>query len=349
MAQFRNFLYFLSKTDKKIIDRCPNITKDIQASLGFFVLLTGVFALISGSYSVSNMFTYVDKNSKLPEITFGGKFLSFLIGLIYSIFIMAIDREIVSASSKRVLIFRFPLAIIISLIISVPIEMKIFDQRIIASLKDKYEKEKEERLRRTKEDLGLPRIQGEIDNKKKDRENALIKYNNAVAAKYAELVGEKKDEYTGRPGEGKAFRLADENIRRYDSLIKKIDTSIAELTKVYRDSSNKVAPVSISNPYDLLSKYMKLNEITQEYESANRLSWGILILFFLFETIPSLIKFFTPRSEYDTILENRRISNINSAISIFEKQNSMLKLKSIDDITIGNKNGVDNMLNSQST
>jgi hypothetical protein len=349
MLNFRNFLYFLSKTDKKIIERCPKITKDIQASLGFFVLLTGVFALISGSYAISNMFTYVDENMQLPAITFGGRLSSILIGLLYSIFIMAIDREIVSASSKRVLLFRFPLAIIISLIISVPIEMKIFDQRITASLKERYQKQKGALLKTNREISGLPKIEKEIIDKQREREDVFGKYNSSIAARTAELVGEKNVEYTGKPGVGRAYRLAEENIKRYDSLVKKLDTSIVKLKNEYSVASLNVAPAHADNTYDLLSKYIELNTITQDNESANRLSWGILILFFLFETIPSLIKLFTPRSEYDAILENRRISNISSVELIFEKQSSVLKLKSIDDITIGNQITVENMLDSQST
>ena len=68
----KKFLLFLSKTDNDILKHCTKFTTDIQVSLGIFVLFTGVLALFSGSYAISNMFVFEDPNTMVPVMKWYG-------------------------------------------------------------------------------------------------------------------------------------------------------------------------------------------------------------------------------------------------------------------------------------
>ena len=134
------FLYFLSKTDTDIIRHCPSSTRQTHLTLGFFVLMTGMLAFISGSFAISNMFVHENAMGR-PQMAMTGWILSPVIGIIYATFIMAIDREIVSATTRWAVIFRLPLAIAITLIVSLPVELQLFESKLLKQLTDAQKNE----------------------------------------------------------------------------------------------------------------------------------------------------------------------------------------------------------------
>jgi len=123
-------LLFLSNTDEDVIVKCTKRTINQQIALGAFVLFTGIFAFMSGSYAVSHLFAEYDYVTKETHISGMGIIYSILIGLTYALFIMQIDREIVSTVNKKAAALRIPLAIIIGLVIALPIELKLVEGRI---------------------------------------------------------------------------------------------------------------------------------------------------------------------------------------------------------------------------
>lgn len=275
----RKFLYFLSKTDADVVERCPQHSRNIQLTLGFFVLLTGLLAFISGTYAISNMFVHADPDSGRPIMSPLGWPASVVLGAIYSVFIMAIDREIVSAADKRAAIFRLPLAIVISLVVSVPVELQLFNSRI----------EKQILARGAIADDNLrTRLNENVIPLERQRDTLLAMKQRAIAAatywsgimeietRGGDRAGEKRPS-----GEGPVWRSAKENRDRQDQLARDLDR---ELTTVYdrlvestdkRDTrfTNEKNP----NSWDLLSRYMALHQLTKDPESggaASRLGWG---------------------------------------------------------------------------
>lgn len=98
---------FLSKTDISVYENCTTYAKNVQLSLGSFVLLTGLLAFISGSYAISNLFVEFDWKTNTLSFDTTGKFLTPMIGFLYAVMIIAIDREIVAAKSKKAVFFEF--------------------------------------------------------------------------------------------------------------------------------------------------------------------------------------------------------------------------------------------------
>ena len=75
--------------------------------------------------------------------------------------------------------------------------------------------------------------------------------------------------------------------------------------------------------YDLLSRYIALSQLKDDPKlgsAVSKMSWGITVLFLLFELIPSIMKLLLPKTEYDELLNNRRMLNITAAKFICGKE-----------------------------
>jgi len=346
-------LYFFSKTDLKIIQHCPASTKNINATLGFFVLLTGMMALASGTYAISNMFLHENEITKRPEISFWGILASILLGIIYAAFIMAIDREIVSAGSKWASVLRIPLAVVISIVISVPVEMQILEGRITRHLREKYQAEFDRLDEKTRDKNRVTDISEQIKSIETAQKKAITERDRWADNMEAEVVGRVSPGRTGIPGRGSDYYEARNNKEMQEKQIEKYDSSLVQLKKELNEASSK-AKTDFDNSrnagqYDLLSKYIALHEIEDEdkTKSAKKMSWGITILFCLFELIPSIIKLFIPKTEYEVMLDKRRILNINTANSISDDGYLQHNSMNIDEIMVHNPIVVNKMFKSQ--
>src|SRR6185369_9769513 len=102
------FFQFLSKTDRRLIVHCTDHSVKTQVSNGVFVLLTAMFAFLSSMYAVHT--TFKDFRVAIP------------VAVLYATVIAFIDREIVSTSNRLATLSRLPLALVIGLVISVPLE-----------------------------------------------------------------------------------------------------------------------------------------------------------------------------------------------------------------------------------
>ena len=120
MNEFKKFLKFMSKSDEHVLSFCTKDAESTQMSIGFMVLMTGVFAFLSSYFAIQS--------------TFKSEIGAIIIAVIYCSAIMAFDREIVSASDKKAILIRIPFAVLIGIVISFPLEMKLLDGRISAEV-----------------------------------------------------------------------------------------------------------------------------------------------------------------------------------------------------------------------
>jgi hypothetical protein len=140
-----NFLIFCSGSDRGLIDQCPNSERNKFASIGATVFLTGLLAAISSGYALYTIFRG-EEYAIISAIFFG---------LLWSLVIFNLDRYIVSSlrkegNWKKELLYatpRFVIAILISLVIAKPLEVRIFASRIEQQiLEDKRQKLEDEKL-----------------------------------------------------------------------------------------------------------------------------------------------------------------------------------------------------------
>ncbi len=344
------FLLFLSKTDNSIIRHCNSGTSNIQASLGFFVLLTGVLAFISGSLAVSHMFIQVDAFGK-PQLGIGGWIFSCLIGFIYSVLIMAIDREIVAASTKWAVLLRVPLAIIISIVISVPIEIQLFSGRINKKLLENVRVENE-RLAAQVHETMLP-FERRRDTLLQLKNTAINQRTNWGNIMDIEVVGNIREGKTRPAGKGNAYNSAKENKEQAAALIATSDSELVivqrQLQHMQLQMDSTLAIDKIAQSFDLLSKYTALQEVTSSDTSgsAKTMGLGVTFLFLLFELVPSIMKLLLPKTEYDTLLAMRRDLNITAADTIYQAAKTSYNGMSLTDISRRNPEVIEGLFKSQ--
>jgi len=127
MNALKQFFLFSAGVDQTILEKCPS---DVNKYLGIgaTVFFTGVLAFFSAGYALYTVF-----DSWLAAIAFG---------LIWGAMIYNLDRYIVSSMKSKgsfwkdfmVAFPRLVMAVLLALVISKPLELKIFEKEINAEL-----------------------------------------------------------------------------------------------------------------------------------------------------------------------------------------------------------------------
>lgn len=138
MSFQQNFLCSCAGADKSILKQCPTEWNK-YACIGATILFTGILASLSGGYALFTVFRGGD----------GAIMFAVFFGVLWGLIIFNLDRFIVStfwkvADGKRWQKFlrellhaspRIILAIIIAIVISKPVEIKIFENRLSEQIK----------------------------------------------------------------------------------------------------------------------------------------------------------------------------------------------------------------------
>lgn len=343
-------LLFLSKTDRSVYDKCPQSAKNNQLAFGVFVLLTGLLAFCSGTFALTNLFADFDWQTNQVTYSKLTWVLAPLLGLFYAFVIIAIDREVVSAKNKMAVVPRLFLAIVIGVVVAIPLELELLEGRIERQIIEDNREDNREFV--NKKELAITQLNPKKDslyNKIQFYENEMTDW---VRVAQIELVGGPPKRVGGkvvtqRRGKGDAYRNAMKNYYR-DSVNRqyaqdRYNDFIKNEYKVNKREADSILNLEKLSPeFDLLSKYQTLNEIIKadkkETNSAGAMSWGIRILFILFEIIPSLIKLMTPSSEYDALLEARRRMNIQ--LTNARANEALMDMENDIDLIVEDKNHV---------
>lgn len=317
----KKIFLFLSKTDSDVIRHCPHIALQSQVSLGVFVLLTGLFAFISGSYAVSTMFIKTGPNGLPAPLDDMSIFLACCIGMLYGITIMAIDREIVSAYNKSMVAVRIPLALMIGVVVAVPMEMKIMDAKIEKQLRINHIDEniaaRQKRSAKVLEHYNTEKTK--LEKEINDETNYTKKIETDLDA---EEVGKAVPGRTQIPGRGPAYRQLDSNYRSSQTRLRKKEDALARLQStenhIIDSAENIFRQDTTQQCYDFLARYQAMQQVIKNDPSgaSGNMSLALTLLFIIIELTPALIKLFKEPNEYDAAIETRRRLNIQMTHSI---------------------------------
>jgi hypothetical protein len=122
------FFLLCSGADSDIVNSCSNGEQNKYAGIGATVFFTAVMAFIASSYALYTVFD--------------NPFIAIVFGLVWGFLIFNLDRFIVSTIKKRDSFLdeliqaspRIILAVIIAIVISKPLEIKIFEKEFIHGL-----------------------------------------------------------------------------------------------------------------------------------------------------------------------------------------------------------------------
>jgi hypothetical protein len=300
----KKFFILCSGADKNLIASCSNGEQNKYAGIGATVFFTAVMAFIASSYA---LFTVFDN-----------AFIAMAFGLVWGLLIFNLDRFIVSTIKKRERFLdefiqatpRIILAIIIAIVISKPLEIKIFEKEINTVLL----KEKNKMLLANKKEVtnyfqsDLDKNQAQIDSLKSD----ILKKEKEVNDLYSVYITEAEGTAgTKKLGKGPVYK---EKREKHDAALQ----DLAALKTTNQAKIKDLETQAKTLQADLDKKVTETQPIIEGFDglmarinALNQLpllpSLFIMLLFLAIETSPIIAKLLSPKGEYDFKQEDNEL------------------------------------------
>lgn len=292
----KRFFILCSGVDSDIVNGCSNGEQNKYAGIGATVFFTAIMAFIASSYALFTVFDNV--------------YTAVFFGLVWGFLIFNLDRFIVSTIKKRDNFLdefiqatpRIVLAIIIAIVISKPLEIKIFENEINTVLL----KEKNQMAIVNKTQVSnyfktdVDKNKAEIDSLK----SSISKKEKEVAALYNSYITEAEGTAgTKKMGKGPIYK---EKREAHDLAAKQLDSLKITNAKIIAEKEAKAKTLQA----DLDKKVTETQPIIDGFDGLmariNALgklpslpSLFIMLLFFAIETSPIIAKLLSPKGEYD--------------------------------------------------
>ncbi|WP_405608204.1 DUF4407 domain-containing protein [Polaribacter sp. Asnod1-A03] len=308
----KKFFITCSGVDKNLINNCSDGEQNKYVGIGATVFFTAVMATIAGSYALFTVFDNI--------------YTSIFFGIIWGLLIFNLDRFIVATIKKRDSKWkeflqaspRILLAVIIAIVISKPLELKLFEKEINQVLLT----EKNQMTLDNKTQIAaqftpeIAKINSEINLLKTEITQKEIATNTLYETYIAEAEGRKGTKLLGKGPVYKEKRAKhDAALTELNQLkkensekIKEKELAIIELQKNQKIYESKTQPI-ITNFDGLMARINALSKLPWLP------SFFIFLLFLAIETSPIFAKLISPKSEYDFKLEDNE-----TAIKTWVKQ-----------------------------
>ncbi|MEO8887044.1 MAG: DUF4407 domain-containing protein [Mucilaginibacter sp.] len=328
MEKITRFFWFCSGAHIDTLKKYP-IEHNKYVGIGATIFFTALFASLSGGYAMYFVFS-------------GSAFavgFAILFGLLWGTAIFNMDRYIVSSINKegttnqQILQAspRILLAIMIGIVISRPLELKVFDKEIRQKLKTAYLKgqhRKIDTLQKTYEQKYGMELAKTVDLKK-EKDSLEKDINRSRYQLNQEVFGDKTNQTSGITGYGTyakqkqsvleekqaRLKLVTDNADKMDQyLAQRKDfeglNSLRLFTEHQLDSLSAVAGFSDRN--------WALGQLTYNENGTRDLDTYLAIsfigyLFILFECLPVFVKLMSPRGPYDVALAKTFEADIHYA------------------------------------
>jgi len=321
LNKLKRLLFHCSGADLSILldPRCE-VEHIKYVSIGATVLGTALLASLSGGYAAFTAFRNVP--------------LAAALGLLWGLLIFNLDRYVVTTLKKKVVpsgarlaerftsgvrefgraLPRLLLAIFISIIITRPIELKLFEreiharidrskQALLANLQQQMDAEFAELKRLEDENRGLPQ---EVRAKERLRDELRNKM-------MAEAIGDQGDMLTGRRGEGPIFKRY---LQAFNDAEAELVNLRATVAKQAEENERRAAPLrgqrdnragevrlAIASSDGLLARLEAHAQLATEKPPVARASAFIVMLFLLLEMAPIIVKLLSDRGPYDELYD----------------------------------------------
>lgn len=280
-----------------------------HVGIGGVIFFTGLLAALSSGYAFYTVFD--------------NTILACIFGFIWGLMIFNLDRYIVSSMRKSGSIIRqffmalprIGLATVLGIVISKPLELKIFEKEIDKQLnviinRNKAKLQKEMKARYDVQSVFYSKERDSLYAQQKRLKEEL---NAAALDLEKEIVGTATETTTGKVGYGSnAKRKAELKALKqqdYDNFMAqnkaKLDTLDAQLQTENAQFEQELAQADpMENRYNGFAARMQaLTELGAEYKILGIASLFITLLFILIEVSPVLVKLIMPKGPYDYLLE----------------------------------------------
>lgn len=307
MEHITRFFWFCSGANFSLLKRSPTESNK-YIGIGATVFFTGVLAALAAGYALFTVFQSV--------------WLAIFFGLLWGLMIFNLDRFIVSSMRKKedswsewkLAIPRLILAVLLALVISKPLELKLFEREIDRKIDEK----RTEFITESKVNLakGFPEIQeleAKIDTLKAEVTD-FVAYRDQLQNEYdAERFGEKTTRTSGIVGLGTNAKkkeqqldaaqvTLDDLVKRNQVRIDTLEAQIREFVALRQREFEKQQP-GIEGFDGLAARMDALDTLTKESSAMAMANIFIMLLFVAIETAPIFVKLISPRGPYDEYLE----------------------------------------------
>ncbi len=298
----KQFFILCSGTDTDILDDCSIGEQNKYAGIGATVFFTAVMATIAASYALYTVFDTL--------------YAAIFFGLIWGLLIFNLDRYIVSTIKKRDNVIdeilqatpRIFLAVIIAVVISKPLELKIFEKEINQVLLEQ------------KNDLTLAnqnQIAQQFDPQITDLESQVLGLQSQIETKETEVNALYDTYITEAEGTAGTKLLGKGPV--YKEKREKHDAGLAELQQLKTDNKAKITAIETQMATlqgDYTANVAQSQPIIDNFDglmarvtALGKLPWlpsfFIFLLFLAIETSPIFAKLLSPKGEFDFRLEDQ--------------------------------------------
>lgn len=328
MKKITDFFWFCSGTHVGTLKNCPT-EHNKYVGIGATIFFTALFASLSGGYAMYFVF------SGSPAAVLFAIFF----GLIWGLAIFNMDRYIVSSISKsgttnqQILQAtpRILLAIMIGLVISRPLELKIFDKEIRQKLKTSYlngQRSKIDTLNKTFANKYNSELGKTSDLKlEKDSLERDIKQSRYILNQ--EVFGDKTNQTSGITGFGTYAKQKESLVLQKEKRLEALRAELGNMGNFFnrRKELDGLADQrmfsgwqldSLSNVAGFADRNWALGQLTFREDGKRDLDNYLAItfigfLFILFECLPVFVKLMSNKGPYDFALQNIEDSAIHGS------------------------------------
>lgn len=328
MKKVTRFFWFCSGAHIDTLKKYP-IEHNKYVGIGATIFFTALFAALSGGYAMYFVF-----NGDAFAVGF-----AILFGLLWGTAIFNMDRYIVSSINKegttnqQILQAspRILLAIMIGIVISRPLELKIFDKEIRQKLKTAYLKGQRSKID-TLEKTYMQKYAMELGKNtdlKKEKDSLERDINRSRYQLNQEVFGDKTNQTSGITGYGTYAKQKQAILEEKEARLKTVTDNLGQMdqylgarkdyeglnstrlfTEHQLDSLASIAGFSDRN--------WALGQLTYTENGKRDLDTYLAIsfigyLFILFECLPVFVKLMSPKGPYDTAIAKTAEANIHLA------------------------------------
>ncbi|MEN3323261.1 DUF4407 domain-containing protein [Mariniflexile soesokkakense] len=318
----KHFFIICSGSDTDILSSCSKGEQNKYAGIGATVFFTAIMAFIAASFALYTVF-----NNLYSAIFFG---------FIWGLLIFNLDRYIVSTIKKTGNVLdeliqaspRILLAVIIAIVISKPLELKIFEKEINQVLLEQ------------KNDLTLAnkiqiskQFNPTIENLNKDisaLQQEIITKEAEVNALYDTYITEAEGTAgTKLLGKGPVYK---EKRDKHDALLAELQLLKTKNKTKIEASEKQITALKIGYENQIISTQPIINNfdgLMARVNALNKLPWlpsfFIFLLFIAIETSPIFAKLLSPKAAYDYKLEDEETALKTNVAQNISQREVMLK------------------------
>ncbi|MFA6275416.1 MAG: DUF4407 domain-containing protein [Pedobacter sp.] len=326
MNSISRFFWFCSGTHLSTLEKHPT-EHNKYIGIGATIFFTGLFAALSGGYAMYFVFK-------------GGDFawlFAIIFGIIWGLAIFNMDRYIVSSINKNATTSkqvwqatpRILLAIMIGIVISRPLELKIFDKEIKERLNVSYlngQRSKIDTLNKAFDKKYTIEI-GKLNDAKAQRDSLAAGIKADRQKLNFEIFGNKTTETSGIMGYGPYAKRKEAELKQREQNLDTLASDVRQLEK-FVDGRKQFDGLmneklyttkqldSLSNIAGFADRNWALGQLSFNVDGTRDLNTSLAVtfiglLFIFFECLPVFVKLMSSRGPYDHSVENIEISQVH--------------------------------------